>query len=193
MKIMMIVGVLFILLPGVRGQETHFGVKGGINISSLHRGEDNLDSKTGFNAGAFAHIHASEKWALQPEIVFSTEGAKERPGGNNAKKIYRLSYLNVPVLLQYMFRNGLRLEGGPQLGFLMSAKDKINNTITDQKNNYQKVAVSLPLGISFLTRKGIGLDARYVFGLSNINQAADPVIQSNVFQFGIFFQRDTWK
>jgi hypothetical protein len=92
-----------------------------------------------------------------------------------------------------MFRNGLRLEGGPQLGFLLSAKDKINSTVTDQKKNYQSVAVSLPLGISLLTRTGFGLDARYVFGLGNVNEAKGPVIQSNVFQFGIFYQQDKWK
>ncbi len=193
MKITMIIAVTFLLLSGVKGQNAHLGVKGGINISTLNRGGNNMQSKLGFNAGAFAHIHASAKWAIQPELIFSTEGAKGPLTGGDVAVIHRLNYLNVPVLLQYMFRNGLRLEGGPQLGFLLSAKDKINSTIIEQKNNYQTTAVSIPLGISLLTRKGIGLDARYVFGLSNINKATDPIVQSNVFQFGIFFQQDKWK
>ena len=190
----MLIAVTFLLLTGIKAQDIHLGVKGGINISSLNSGGYSMESKLGFNAGAFAHIHTSSaKWAIQPELIFSSEGAKETLTGNNEKRIHRLNYLNVPVLLQYLFRNGLRLEGGPQIGYLMTAKDKTNNTITDQKNNYQTTAFSLPLGISLVTRKGFGLDARYVFGLSNINKTTNPVIQSNVFQFSIFYQHDTWK
>ena len=193
MKITMIITLIFLLLPGAKAQDVHFGAKGGINISSLNSERYHMQSKLGLNAGAFAHIHASVKWAVQPELIFSTEGGKETLIGSDVTEIHRLNYLNVPVLLQYMFRNGLRLEGGPQLGFLITAKSKTGNTITNQKSNYQTTAISIPLGISLLTRKGIGLDARYVFGLSNINKANDPLIQSNVFQFGIFYQHDKWK
>jgi hypothetical protein len=43
--------------------------------------------------------------------------------------------------------------------------------------------------VGYLTSSGIGLDARYVFGLSNINDDKNgAVIQSNVFQFGLFYQ-----
>ena len=169
-------------------QKTYFGIKGGLNVSSLHFGDNtSLDSKIGFHVGGLAHIHASKTWAIQPEIFYSLEGAKGTLPNNN-KLTYNLSYINVPVLLQYFFDNGFRLEGGPQMGFLLSAKTKTGNLTVDNKG-FESTAFSIPLGIGYLTAEGLGFDARYVFGLSNINDNKNgPTIQSNVFQFGIFYQ-----
>ena len=169
-------------------QKTYFGIKGGLNVSSLHFGDNtSLDSKIGFHVGGLAHIHASKTWAIQPEIFYSLEGAKGTLPNNN-KLTYNLSYINVPVLLQYFFDNGFRLEGGPQMGFLLSAKTKTGNLTVDNKG-FESTAFSIPLGIGYLTTEGLGFDARYVFGLSNINDNKNgPTIQSNVFQFGIFYQ-----
>ena len=169
-------------------QKTYFGIKGGLNVSSLHFGDNtSLDSKIGFHVGGLAHIHASKTWAIQPEIFYSLEGAKGTLPNNN-KLTYNLNYINVPVLLQYFFDNGFRLEGGPQMGFLLSAKTKTGNLTVDNKG-FESTAFSIPLGIGYLTAEGLGFDARYVFGLSNINDNKNgPTIQSNVFQFGIFYQ-----
>lgn len=171
-------------------QRASFGVKGGVNVSQLNiQNNDSYDSKVGLHAGLLVHIHASEKWAVQPEIIYSSEGAQYKSSGNEVK--VNLNFINIPVLLQYMFHNGVRLEGGPQLGFLVNAKTKTDNASIDN-NNFNSPAFSIPLGIGYLTSNGLGFDARYVFGVSNINKDDHPTIQSNVFQFGIFYQfRDT--
>ena len=103
---------LFLILTA-KAQEVHFGLKGGLNIAQLHFDDNQIssDSKIGLHLGVLAHIHASKKWAVQPELLYSLEGAQKV--GNSATN-YNLNYLNVPVLLQYMFDNGFRLEGGPQ-------------------------------------------------------------------------------
>ncbi len=169
-----------------KAQQVHLGIKGGVNISNLHfNNNTSTDSKVGVHFGLLAHIHASKTWALQPELLYSLEGAKAK--GNN-DVTFNLNYLNVPVLLQYMFNNGFRLEGGPQLGFLLNAKTKTND-VTEDNNSFESISISIPLGVGYLSSSGWGLDARYVFGLSNINENKNgPTIQSNVFQLGIFYQ-----
>ncbi len=169
-----------------KAQQVHLGIKGGVNISNLHfNNNTSTDSKVGVHFGLLAHIHASKTWALQPELLYSLEGAKAK--GNN-DVTFNLNYLNVPVLLQYMFNNGFRLEGGPQLGFLLNAKTKTNDVTVDN-NSFESISISIPLGVGYLSSSGWGLDARYVFGLSNINENKNgPTIQSNVFQLGIFYQ-----
>ena len=173
----------------IQAQTVHFGIKGGMNASSLNSNPSNSDMQTkiGFNAGVLAHIHTGNaQWALQPEIYYSDEGAKSK--SNNDNKL-NLGLLNVPVLAQYMFDNGFRIEAGPQAGFLLSAKNKTNSSTTDVKDFYKKVNFSIPVGIGYLTSTGLGFDARYNFGISDINNtSSDTKVHSNVFQFGIFYQ-----
>ena len=176
----------FLILFTATAQQAHFGLKGGVNISQLHfNNNTQSDSKVGVHLGILAHIHASKTWAVQPELLYSLEGAQKV--GNSGIN-YNLNYLNVPVLLQYMFDNGFRLEGGPQIGFLLNAKRKAGDVTVDD-DGFKTTAFSIPLGVGYLTSSGVGLDARYVFGLSNINDSENgPIIQSNVFQLGLFYQ-----
>ncbi len=187
-KTVIFISSLFLLFTA-SAQETYFGVKGGLNVSSFHITDNaSTESKVGFHVGGLAHIHASNQWAIQPEVIYSLEGAKVNLVGNNNKATTNLSYINVPVLLQYFVHNGFRLEGGPQIGFLIKAKTKVGDVSTDNKN-FKSTAFSIPLGVGYLTSTGVGFDARYVFGLSNINDIeSGSTIQSNVFQLGIFYQ-----
>jgi hypothetical protein len=179
------VASLFLLITA-KAQQAHFGLKGGVNKSDLHFNNNTpSDSKVGINLGIFAHIHASKIWAIQPELLYSLEGAQKV---GNPRVTYNLNYLNVPVLLQYMFDNGFRLEGGPQIGFLLNARRK-SGDVTAEYNGFKSTAFSIPLGVGYLASSGLGFDARYVFGLSDINDSENgPTIQSNVFQLGIFYQ-----
>ena len=185
-KIVIFIASLFLLFT-VKAQDVHLGVKGGVNVSQLHFGGNvSSESKVGLNLGVLAHIHTSSKtWAIQPELFYSMEGAKNV---NHSGVTYNLNYFNVPVLLQYMFDNGFRLEGGPQIGFLLSANTKGGGVTVDNKG-FKSTAFSIPLGIGYLTSSGWGLDARYVFGLSDISDTrSGGTIQSNVFQLGLFYQ-----
>lgn len=186
-KTIFFIATLF-FLANAKAQDVHFGIKGGLNASSLDNKNSNAETKIGFNAGFLAHIHTSNKfWAFQPELYYSLEGNRPKmiPQGTGNTN---LSYLNVPVLVQYMFDNGFRIETGPQIGFLLSAKNKTSNTTTDLKSQFKSTAFSIPLGLGYLTTTGLGFDARYNFGISNIYKANDPKIRSNVFQFDVFYQ-----
>src|SRR6187549_120261 len=122
MKHISIITILALMVPGVQAQDIHFGIKGGLNIATLHReaGAPNYSSKPGFHLGGLAHIHISPHFAVQPEIMYSTQGTKS--DNINTETKLNLGYINIPVLAQYMFANGFRLETGPQVGFLVSAK-----------------------------------------------------------------------
>jgi len=188
-KTIILAATIFMLSSiNVKAQKVHFGIKAGMNASSLnYSGNSDMQTKIGFNAGVLAHIHShSSQWAVQPELIYSAEGAKSKA---NSDASLNLGYLNVPILVQYMFDNGFRLEAGPQIGFLLNAKSKDNNGSTDVKDGYKSTAFSLPVGVGYLTTSGLGFDARYAFGLSNIvDNNNGPSVKSNVFQFGIFYQ-----
>lgn len=186
-KTIFFIAALFLMISA-KSQGVHFGVKGGLNASSLNSSPSDKDMQTkiGFNAGLLAHIHTGNKfWAFQPELYYSDEGAKSKE--NNDNKL-NLGYLNVPVLIQYMFDNGFRLEAGPQVGFLMNGKNKDGDNSTDIKDNLNGAVFSIPVGVGYLTSTGLGFDARYNFGVSNIYKESTTKVHSNVFQFDVFYQ-----
>ncbi len=189
-KTIILASALFIFLGTTQAQEVHFGIKGGLNASNLkiaNRTTDKPETKIGFNAGLLAHIHAGKSFAIQPEVYYSSEGAQDK--SSNPKTTLQLGYINVPVLGQYMFGNGFRVEAGPQVGFLINAKSKTGSSTTDEKPNYKSTSFSIPVGVGYLTSYGLGFDARYNFGVSDIaKDIASNAIRSNVFQFGLFYQ-----
>jgi hypothetical protein len=186
-KTIFFTAALFFMISA-KSQGVHFGVKGGLNASSLNSSPTNKDmqSKIGFNVGLLGHIHTANKsWAVQPELYYSAEGAKSK---DNNDVSTNLGFINIPVLAQYMFDNGFRLEAGPQLDLLVSAKNKNNNTSTDIKDNLNTAGFSIPVGVGYLTRTGLGFDARYNFGISDVYKNDNTNTKSNVFQFDIFYQ-----
>jgi hypothetical protein len=165
--------------------QPNFGLKAGVNLASLRGENDNTDSKVGFHVGGLAHIHLSKRWALQPELLFSSQGGKTTV--LNTKSTLSLNYINLPVLVQFMFDNGFRLQAGPQLGFLVSAENKIGNVESDVKDNYKTLDFSIPIGLGYLTSSGFGVDARWVPGIIDIPEG-EGKLKNNVFQFSLFYQ-----
>jgi hypothetical protein len=170
--------------------QTHveLGLKGGLNVATLSTASSNsnIDPRISINLGGLAHIHITKEFALQPELLFSGQGAKQTIGGVDYKT--NLNYLQLPILLQYMMGTGFRIETGPQIGALMSAKSKVGDVTTDIKNSYKTVDFAWVLGAGYLTSSGFGIDARYNLGLAKINDNDGAKISNRVFSVGVFYQ-----
>jgi hypothetical protein len=100
----------------------------------------------------------------------------------------KLNYINVPVLLQYMFDQGFRLETGPQVGFLVTAKRKTGNIEVDRAAAYSSVDFSWAFGAGYLFPCGLGVDARYNLGINDIDESSIYETRNRVFQAGLFYQ-----
>lgn len=170
-------------------QGVHFGVKAGLNAALLTvKDQKATEIKPGFHAGGLAHIHLLDQLAVQPELFYSGQGGKRII--SNVEYKTNLHYLNLPVLLQYMFQNGFRLQAGPQVGFMLGANQKANNNSeANVIQNYRSIDVSLPVGISYVSHSGLGADLRWAFGLNNINDVGNrlPAVRNQVGQVGLFY------
>jgi hypothetical protein len=190
MKKTLLLAMAFFALKAATAQrtETHFGLKAGVNVANIkiqNAGEG--DGRIGFHVGGLAHIHITDKFALQPELVFSAQGRRETINGIKYKT--NLSYINLPVLGQYMTGSGFRLETGPQLGLLVAAETGVEDDLEGIRDQYKKIDVSWAFGAGYLIPgSGLGFDARYNLGLSNINDLSSRQVKNRVFQFGVFYQ-----
>lgn len=161
-------------------QEVKFGIKAGLNLSNLTGDSEDSKIKVGFQVGGLVEIKASDKFAIQPEIVYSMQGAKTDIEGMDLK--FDLSYLNVPVMAKYYVADGFSLEAGPQIGFLMSAKFKAGGESLDVKDELKSTDFGMNVGAGYNITENINLGVRYTFGLSNINEDSEDgdVKNSNI-------------
>ena len=189
MKNSLIIVVFLFAGLALRAQKTdvHFGLKAGLNIANLNvKDASGYDSKASFYAGGLAHIHVTQHFAIQPEVMYSGQGGKTTIAGTDYK--VNLNYINVPVLGQYMTGGGFRLQTGPQVGFLTTAKSKVNDDETNIKDNFKTTDFSWVFGASYQTHSGFGVDGRYNLGLSDISESNASKVRNRVVQLGVFYQ-----
>lgn len=182
-----------LLLAGLataNAQNITFGVKAGANFSNLV-GKDAKDLdpkpkiKVGVYGGGFVNIGVSENFAIQPEVLYSAEGAQQKESGETAK--WNLNYVNIPVLAQYR-SSGFIAETGPQIGFLTSAKVKISNSAdVDIKDQLKSTAFSWCIGIGYQLENGFGFGARYNLGIGTIADDSDTKIMGSNIQVGVHY------
>ncbi len=161
----------------ISAQDFDFGVKGGVNVASLsgnNLGLGTLGSKVSFHIGGMAVIPISEKFAAQPELLYSSQGSKWNFGNISNLK---LDYVNLPLLGKYFIIKGLSAEAGVVVGYLLS-------TNAPDKSDYSSIDIAIAIGASYKLNDNIFFSLRYNKGVTDINN--DPNIdfanKNNVFQ-----------
>lgn len=169
-------------------KKIEWGLRGGLNLSNTSAGFGTGNTfrdpsfKLGLLGGITLQVTMSNALRLQPEIAFSSEGSlQEGLIGNVSDNKYvlvfttQLSFLNIPLMLQYNEGKGFYAETGPQLGILLNARltnafpaagAPSETTISDTKNAVMSWATGF--GYQFEGRTALGL--RYTLGLSNYTE-----------------------
>jgi hypothetical protein len=188
--------------------KTRFGLKGGVNVAKLSAieftatAEPSTNNKTSYHAGAFVNIPIGGLFKLQPELIYSSQGSKmqETVTSTGGSRTYNyeedLNYLNLPVMLQLQTPGGFVVETGPQFSYLLDARQKGETPIsttdkTDIKDYRDKFEMAWGLGVGYLTRIGVGIGARYNYGIRNIVEENDVSIgelRNRVLQFSLSYQ-----
>jgi hypothetical protein len=164
-----------------------FGVKGGANVVKISGQAFSGEYKYGFHAGGFAEIGLSPQFAIQPEILFNqvtsdTASNVDEVYQNLFKKNIKLSYLSIPLLLNYKPGKILTVQAGPQFGILI---DKNKTGIENGKSAFKSGDLSLLGGLQ-LNLSNFRVYGRYALGLSNLNDIDDKdKWTSQSFQVGV--------
>jgi len=169
-------------------QEITFGVKGGVNLSTLQPDLPDPATRTSLHLGGMAEIAITELFSIQPELLYSSQGVKDE---SDDDETVRIDYLTLPILGKYYIVDALSIEAGPQIGFLLSAEFEDDGETTDIKNNTKSVDVGFAIGAGYKLEQGVNFAIRYYLG-SDINDIGeDPdKFKNRVFQIsvGYFFK-----
>ena len=184
--------MLTFISSSIYSQEINFGIKGGLNLSNgSFSGADaeyigTPGSKTNFHIGGFLVYNITNKFSLQPELLYNrlglvTKRTESEPGYfYNFNNNVSLNYLSVPIICKFNIYNGLSLDGGPQLGILLSGEQKYEyeerfagkryytEETIDAKKNFKSTDFGLNLGASYKIENNMVFSFRYYFGLSDL-------------------------
>lgn len=184
----------------------HSGIKGGMNVSNLSTNDSQIDtsSKIGFNAGVFFNLPLSSKINLQPEVLFNKLGSKYKTsffsGDQVLEGVYvrNLNYISLPVMMQYNASPAFYLEAGPQMSLLVSAYDSSPDIPYGTAGSIKKTAVKdiiqtfdfgVGLGLGYNINKNLGLNARYVAGVTDVlKYNSGDAVTNNNFQIGLYYK-----
>ncbi len=142
----------------IHAQSVKVGAKGGLNVSSFY-GDDADDSakKVGFHVGGVFEFVLSDRFSLQPELLFSAMGAKSE---NNSKIKININYLTMPVIAKFYVIEGLSVEAGPQMGYMLSAKYKYDGDSQDYKDAVKDFDFGLTVGAGYRLDNGLNFGMR---------------------------------
>lgn len=193
MRKVLLSAVVLFAFGSANAQDIKFGAKAGANFSTvkatLPGAADNFGSQEnkmlfGFHVGGFAEFKLSDKFAIQPELLYSMQGSKYESNGNffgfsfTGESDLKMSYLNVPVMAKYYATEKLFFVAGPQISFLLNAEqdstftDSDGETTTDNgvdvKDQFKSIDFSLGFGAGYFFTDNLFAEARYNIGLSNI-------------------------
>ncbi len=163
--------ILFGLVsPAAFAQDFNIGIKAGADIHKISGKSFKDEFSFGYQLGGFAEIGLSKKWAIQPEVLFSqvnidtTSSFKDVYQFDDISKV-KLSYLKIPLLLNYKPNKFVALQVGPQFGILM---DKNNTLLENGRNAFRQGDFSMLGGLQLNIAK-VRIYGRYAVGLNNIN------------------------
>lgn len=158
------------------------GIKGGLNVTNLMGDVKDVAIRTSIHAGLVAEIIVSDKFSVQPELLYSGQGATVTSDGGGRIK---LDYITLPVLAKFPIAKSLSLEAGPQVGFLISGKYKTNDS-NEKIEGLKTIDFGLDAGLEYELNNGVFFQARYNIGLTDTGLAGDNNRASNsVIQFSI--------
>ena len=189
-----ILSVMMFVYANLNAQDVNFGAKAGVNFATIN--SDNFDSftsRTAFHLGFVAEIVITETFSFQPELMYSAQGADYSEEFFDGS--VKLDYLNLPLMAKYYVAEGFSLEVGPQIGFLLSAKDKGDSDGVSYDEDIKEFIKGIDFGVNFgagyKLDNGLNFGARYNLGLTDVNDAYEEggTYKNGVFQvyLGIFF------
>lgn len=173
-------------------QSASFGIKAGASLTNFTgKGTDGVDSKNkfGFNGGFVANFGVSDAFSIQPELLYSMKGSKTTDPyyGSNVNYTSTLHYIDVPVLA-HVNAGGLFFELGPQIGFLVAAKQKAESGgqsgTQDIKALTKTVDFGYAAGLGYQMPAGAGIGLRYNGGFTDVvkDNGSNSALRNSAFQ-----------
>ena len=173
-KILSAVALVFLCAGATAGPLPEFGVKGGLNFSSINLSDLDASPRTGYAAGLFVNL-ALPGLGLQGEALYTVKGFKQGSLLGVEEIEYREHYIQIPVLAKFslpipMVSPSFYL--GPSVSIPMKGEYKTDRDWVEFEDDAESLIWSMILGLDLTLMDTLVIDLRYDWGLSSIRKAS---------------------
>lgn len=147
--------------------EEMFGISLGLTYANIVGKHEDNSGAWGGQAGLYLALLKAKTYMITTYLLYSMMGA-ELSGIYDYK--YRLNYLVMPFLFQYMLASNLYLGAGLQPGILLSAKQKYNDQSVDIKDGFKTFDLGVPILLSYYLAKSLTVSIGATPGITKINE-----------------------
>lgn len=170
MKKFIVLVLLMALAAMPMNAKIKFGVKGGLNISSVHFNKDIIDSDnvTGFQIGPMVETTLPlVGLGVDAAVLYSQKGWKLKASDDISTDL-KSNYLDIPVNLKWKF--GLPavkgyLAAGPYIGFRLGGDDILDDLLGQVKEKTFAAGLNFGAGVELISLLQVGVN--YGLGLTD--------------------------
>ena len=171
MKIVFIIGLCVIAMFSQANAQTKFSVQGGLNLMQMKASAMGLsiefDADAALNLGVIADFKGTDNFNLRSGLLYNGNTSSLTFEGEKQKTT--VNYLSVPLQGRFKVSEGLYAIAGPQLNFLLSAKERYDGSTSDDlKDAIKSSSFSGLFGAEYQFSDKFRLGVNYTAGLSNI-------------------------
>lgn len=170
--------------------EFYYGAKLGVNVANMSS-KDQGEPVVRMNIGLTSDYRFNYRFALGTELFYSGTGtsmwANVDVDGKMKRDIvhFNLNYINIPVLAKVYLVEGLNLEVGAQVGFLVSSAINYRGSKEKQSSsNLNRVEFAVPVGLMYDFDNGLTVSARMQIGVTEL--VADD--RNNIISVGVGYK-----
>ena len=159
------------------------GIKAGLSYTGINLTGDNpanITSQwiTGFTGGLFGNIPLGKKFSIQPELAYTQMGGHIFRSSVYSPTKYKLNYFSLPIMLKYYLGDEIRLLAGIQGDIMLFALQSEAGVNTDVVDDFDRGQFALTGGAEWWPSFNWGIGARYIHGMTEINEGAAPVFKN---------------
>ena len=159
-----------------------FGIKGGLNLTNLYVDDvSDENMKANFHVGFYGKMPLTRGVSIQPELLYTSKGAKEKYNNflsGNGEYRFNLNYIELPLSFVFNIAPNFNLHAGGYAAYLVNVNiknlNKDNGEITEIANLDEDDFHRFDAGVL----AGLGIDiqnftigARYNYGLCEIGKS----------------------
>ncbi len=137
--------------------------------------------KAGYLAGAFVSLRISPHSSFQMEMEYIQKGSRKNADletGDMSSYLFRIHYLEIPVLYQYTFARRFAVEAGPAADILLGYYEEMGGVPDPPTEPLRGVTLAGIAGVSAYINQHLKASLRLNYSLISLRNTTAPYPES---------------